>query len=90
MKYLIIIIFSIFIVSCSDAKGTEKFLESQGYSDIKTYGFDFWAHGKDDWSTTRFIAKASDGKYYEGAVSDKGPMALFRPKWNLRIWKEVK
>jgi hypothetical protein len=57
MKYLIIIIFSIFIVSCSDAKGTEKFLESQGYSDIKTYGFDFWAHGKDDWSTTRFIAK---------------------------------
>lgn len=85
MKRLVMVLLIVLLASCTNSKGTIKFLEAQGYTDIKTTGFDFFAHGREDWSTTGFTAKNSNGKTVKGAVSDKG-WSLFRPKMNIRIW----
>ena len=87
MKRIILILFVVFaLASCSNASKTVEFLEQQGYTNIKTTGFDFLAHSKDDWSTTGFEAVAPNGKRVRGAVSDKGPMTLWRPRMVIRVW----
>ena len=82
--FIVIMIIGLF-ASCSNANGTKKFLMSQGYTDIETRGFDFWAHGKSDLTTTAFTATLPNGKRVRGAVSDKGPLT-FGPRMNIRIW----
>lgn len=87
-RVFILVLVALLFVSCSDAKNTTEFLTNQGYTNIETFGFDFLAAGKDDWSTTRFTALSPTGKTVKGAVSDKGPLCFFRPRMNIRIWSE--
>jgi hypothetical protein len=87
MKRVIVLIAVIIVLSsCSDADGTKVFLQEQGYTEIETTGYDLWADGKDDWTTTGFVATSPNGERIRGAVSDKGPLCFFRPRMNIRVW----
>lgn len=84
-----ILILVLLFASCSDPGGATKFLQSQGYTDISITGYDFFAKGKDDFTSTGFTAITPNGDFVKGAVTDKGPIT-FRPRWNIRIWNVVK
>lgn len=88
MKRTIILITVLMIMmGCTNPKGARTFLEQQGFTSIEIKGFDLLAHGKDDLTTTAFTAIEADGHRVDGAVSDKGPLQLFRPRWSIRIRK---
>lgn len=90
LTIIAIMLAAVALSSCSNAQRTTEFLESQGYTNIRTAGFDLFAHGKEDWTTTGFEAVAPSGKRVKGAVSDKGPFAFFQPRMVIRVWGEVK
>jgi hypothetical protein len=90
MKRLFIIgALALVLISCSDSRGSEKFLEHEGFTEITMGGFDFFAHGRDDWTTTHFTARNAAGRMVTGAVSHK-PIYFIGPQWVIRIWKEEK
>lgn len=85
-KIIVLVLVAIIFTACSNADGTKEFLQEQGYTEIETTRYDFWADGKDDWTTTGFKAVSPTGEHVRGAVSDKGPLCFFRPRMNIRIW----
>ena len=90
MKILLIAIALLFVTSCTDPDGATTFLTEQGYTNIELTGFDMLAKGKDDLTSTGFIATNATGERVKGAVTDKGKLVgLVRPRWNVRIWKNL-
>lgn len=66
MKYLILLL--ILFIGCTDANRTKKTLESSGFTDIETGGFNLFACGKDDNFATDFTAKNANGQKVSGTV----------------------
>jgi hypothetical protein len=90
MKKLLIAIVLMFLTACTNPEGATAVLKEQGYTNIEITGYDFLANGKDDVSSTGFIATTATGVKVKGAVTDKGSIGgIFRPRWNVRIWKKL-
>jgi len=53
---------------CSDPKTARKALDSAGFTEIQTGGYDFFECGKDDSFATSFTAKNPNGKTVTGTV----------------------
>ncbi len=68
MKKLILSILTIILfLGCTDEEGAKSFLKKEGYSDIKTTGYNFFECSQSDVKNTGFIAK-KNGKLIEGTV----------------------
>jgi hypothetical protein len=65
----IFICFFVFCLSsCTNEPDTVKTLQSVGFTDIKTTGYEFFACSQDDVYHTGFIAKNSRGEIVSGVV----------------------
>lgn len=53
---------------CTNPEDARRTLESAGYSEIETGGYDFFACGKDDTYATKFTAKNPAGRTTSGTV----------------------
>lgn len=65
---LSILIALLAVTGCTNSDDAKRTLESAGYSDIKTGGYDFFACGKDDTVATKFSARNPAGKMTTGTV----------------------
>lgn len=57
-----------FLAGCSDPDGAKRVLAEQGYSQIETDGFDWFACPKDDTYATAFVARGPNGLMVHGTV----------------------
>ncbi len=65
---LLVLGFIALAVGCTDEKSTLKALENEGYTEIRVDGWGGpWVCG-DDWNSTEFTAKNSQGKTVHGTV----------------------
>jgi hypothetical protein len=64
----VLILAVVALCACTQPDRTKKLLEAQGYTDIQTHGYDFFACGKDDETATEFSAKSPNGTAVKGAV----------------------
>jgi hypothetical protein len=71
---IIILIFSIFFCDFTDAEGTTRLLQTEGYTDIEITGYRWGMKSLDDHYCTGFTAKNPSGSIVSGAVT-KGIMA---------------
>lgn len=67
MKYLAIIVV-LLLTGCTENDRATATLSKSGYKDINITGYDAFACGKDDWSSTKFIASNPLGQRVEGVV----------------------
>lgn len=58
---ILVVIFALFLVGCTDPENATKTLKSQGYKQIVITGYDFFGCGKDDLYHTGFVAIGADG-----------------------------
>ena len=65
-KYLVFIVFG--IVSCTNESDTIRTLQSAGFTDIHTTGYDIFSCGQDDTFHTGFRAKNPAGQIVTGTV----------------------
>lgn len=56
------------LVGCTDVENTVRVLEQNGYTDVKTTGYDWLACSKDDGTSTGFVATSPSGHQVKGAV----------------------
>lgn len=56
------------LAGCSQPEHAVKTLEAQGYTDVRTDGFAWFACSEDDTWQTKFYAKSSNGTPISGAV----------------------
>lgn len=82
-----IILLMLLITSCTNPDGAKMFLEENGFSDIQITGYDFFADGDDEMTSTGFIATNYQGRVLVGAVTEKFPWVIFKPKFSLRVWR---
>ncbi len=70
MKKKILSLICLLIVSCTatDEPRSARILKSQGYTEIRWTGYEYWSCSKDDGYKTGFIAKAPHGETVKGAV----------------------
>jgi hypothetical protein len=68
IKKLAAITIIIGLGACSDAPTAERVLRENGYTDIKTTGYDFFACGKGDNFSTGFTATSPNGHKVSGSV----------------------
>lgn len=72
MKFLIsvfsVIVISLGLSGCTDAKNAERILTSQGYTDVQITGYDFFGCSEDDFQHTGFKAKSVNGSDISGTV----------------------
>jgi len=54
--------------ACTNSSDTISVLSSQGYKDIQTTGYSFFACSKDDTFSTGFTATSPTGSRVEGTV----------------------
>lgn len=62
------IVLAALLAGCTDGSTARHALDSAGYTDIRTYGYDWFACGQDDFFATRFSAKNPAGKTVSGVV----------------------
>lgn len=67
-KIFLLIVVLLLVVGCTDDYNTRRTLESAGYTDIQTTGYEMFACGQDDHFRTGFIAKNPKGKIVSGVV----------------------
>ena len=67
-RLILILLFSIFLVGCTNSDATINTLEKSGYTDITTGGYDFLGCGQDDLSSTKFEAINPSGQNVSGTV----------------------
>jgi hypothetical protein len=69
MLYRAILIVALLgLTACTDQKGAQRVLEEQGYTDIKTTGYSFFACSENDTFATGFEAMSPAGKSVKGTV----------------------
>lgn len=70
MKTLITIslFVSVFWIGCVAPDEARRVLEQQGYTEIQTGGYAFWACSEDDRIRTKFTATSPSGHRVSGAV----------------------
>lgn len=56
------------LCSCTDEDGTRRALEKQGFTDIRTEGYAFYACSDNDNYATKFTAKNPNGQTVSGVV----------------------
>lgn len=66
--FILMILFSLCCLACTDEISTKSTLTSAGYTDIQTYGYSFWSCGEDDAFHTKFTAINPIGKRVSGTV----------------------
>lgn len=66
MKRLLIV--AALLGGCTQPEHATRVLQSAGYSDIQTHGYDFFACGQDDTYADKFTAKGPTGKPVSGVV----------------------
>jgi hypothetical protein len=67
MKKLVVFVFIVGILSCSDEERTTKVLAEQGYTNIQTFGHAYNC-SNDDRYCTKFEATSPSGHRVHGAV----------------------
>jgi len=68
MKKLIVFVSLVFLVGCTDPKHATKILSDNGYRNITTTGYSFFACSKDDFYHTGFKAISQNGTPISGTV----------------------
>lgn len=87
---IVVILLSVCLFfSCTDKKTTFSFLKENGYTEIKVGGFDVFAKGRGDMTSTSFTATNASGERVKGAVTTN-PLAVLSPKTKLKIWGKTK
>jgi len=70
IKFILTVILSVFIISCTNESSARKILANQGYTNIRITGYDWFACGRDDIYATGFIATSQAGKEVEGCICE--------------------
>jgi hypothetical protein len=60
----------VFVSACSDPSGASKVLRDNGYTNITTTGYRFFACSERDIFSTGFVAKSPNGTTVTGAVCE--------------------
>ena len=87
MKKMLIVLIATFVLttSCTDPRGTEAFLTSQGYTQIHTGGYDYFLANKGDFTVTHFKAVNGFGNLVEGAVSHNYGLFGLGARWSIKL-----
>lgn len=56
------------LAGCTQPNNAQALLESQGYTDVRITGYNWWSCSDDDTYHTGFTAKGPTGKTIEGTV----------------------
>lgn len=64
----LLLIIPIFLTACTNPDKARNTLNSAGYTDIHTGGYDMFACGEGDVSATQFTAKNPKGQTVQGTV----------------------
>ena len=67
----ILLALTMFQIGCSDAKGTRRLLEREGYTNITITGWKPLDAGDKDVFSTGFMAKNTQNKYVKGVVTKR-------------------
>jgi len=67
MKKLILIC-AVLVSGCTEPEHAKKILEEQGYTQVETGGYGWFACSDDDWFHTKFTALGMTGKPITGVV----------------------
>jgi len=59
---------ALLLTACTDSKTAHEVLDAEGYTNVKTTGYDAFACSKDDMSATGFTATSVAGRRVEGVV----------------------
>lgn len=68
MKKFLILLAVLIAVGCTSRKDAERALTSQGFTNIRVTGYDWFACSEDDFYHTGFIAVNTSGKEVTGTV----------------------
>ena len=68
MKYLMMIVVALMLVSCTDENAAMNALTSQGFTEIQLGGYSFFGCSQDDTFATKFIARNPQGIMVNGVV----------------------
>ena len=55
-RIILAVLLSLSSTSCTDADAATGTLLDAGYTEVKVEGWDVWACGEGDWSSTKFVA----------------------------------
>ena len=64
----VLLIVLLLVAGCTAPDDAKATLEAQGYTDVETTGYDFWACSEDDHWQTGFKAASPAGEEIEGTV----------------------
>jgi len=67
-KLIVVLFFALVMNGCTNRTEADIALRSEGYSDIKYTGYNFFKCSQDDWYHTGFIAKNRNGMTVKGTV----------------------
>jgi hypothetical protein len=68
MKHTITILSALVLTACTQPDDSKRVLESAGYTNVQTGGYDFFNCSEDDTFKTRFTATGPNGKQVAGVV----------------------
>ena len=88
MKKFSLLFVAFLFISCTNPSGATAFLESQGYTDIQTGGYDWLLSNKGDYTVTTFTAKNANGKVVKGAVSENFGFLGLGARMSIKIESE--
>lgn len=67
-KLLLIFLIALTLSACTDENGSKRVLESNGYKNVQTTGYNFFACSDSDTFATGFIAESPNGQTVSGTV----------------------
>ena len=67
-KLPFIVLLGLMVSACTSPDSAKRVLEAQGYTNIKTGGYAFFACSEDDTFATKFTATSVSGQVVTGAV----------------------
>ncbi len=68
MKIIVLLISILTVIGCTDESGTIHALQSQGFTNVQTTGYEPFACGQDDNFSTGFVATNPAGNRVSGVV----------------------
>lgn len=69
MKMLLLMLLVAVFSGCTRPESTIELLESEGYTNVETHGYAFFACSQDDWFHTKFSA-TKNGHIIKGTVCE--------------------
>jgi len=67
-KIIFALIVATMFCACSNSQDAERVLQENGFTNIQTTGYSFFACGKDDFFSTGFTATSVNGSQVSGTV----------------------